>query len=172
VFVSESVSVDVPLAVAQHRLLEFLLRGDMDSLASAAYEEGVTVFTKAGVAGLSKTVEIQSIPAYQRGSSTVVPLRWVATGPLGSAFPVLDANLELSAGDAGTELLIVGSYRPPFGALGAALDRLMLHSVAQATVRRFATQLTAVAAGVPQRAPRREATETGSASDAEPDPVG
>ena len=98
---------------------------------------------------MSKTVEIQSVPAYQRGSTTVVPLRWVATGALGGAFPVLDANLELTAEGSGTELLVVGSYRPPFGAIGAAIDRLVLHGVAQATVRRFAAQLADVAAGDP-----------------------
>ena len=35
------------------------------------------------------------IPAYQRGTTTVVPIRWTATGSLAKAFPVLDANLEL-----------------------------------------------------------------------------
>src|SRR5437868_2219805 len=117
----------------------------MDTLAAAAYGEGATILARAGVHGLSKTVEIQSIPAYQRGSTTVVPLRWMATGALGGAFPVLDANLELSATDSGTELLIVGSYRPPLGPVGAALDRLALHAVAQATVRRFIAQLSEVA---------------------------
>ena len=148
-FVSASVAVDVPLGVAQHRLLEYLHRGDLDALASAAYGDGVTAFARAGVPGLSKTVEIQSVPAYQRGLTTVVPLRWVATGALGSAFPVLDANLELTAGEAGTEPVVVGSYRPPFGVVGAAIDRLVMHGVAQATVRRFAAQLAGVASGDP-----------------------
>ena len=98
---------------------------------------------------MAKTVEIQSIPAYPRGSTTVVPLRWTATGPLGSAFPVLDANIELTANGSATELMIVGSYRPPFGALGVALDRVVMHTVAQATIRRFAAQLAEVASGEP-----------------------
>jgi hypothetical protein len=101
------------------------------------------------VAGLSKTVEIQSIPAYQRAETTVLPLRWTATGPLGSAFPVLDANIELTANGSATELLIVGSYRPPFGVLGVALDRLVMSNVAQATIRRFAAQLAEIVGGAP-----------------------
>lgn len=146
-FVSASVAVDVPLGVAQHRLLEWLHRGDLEALASASYGEGVSVLARAGVPGLSKTVAILSIPAYQRGLTTVVPLRWVATGGLGSAFPVFDANLEMTAGEAGTELVIVGAYRPPLGVIGAAIDRMVLHGVAQSTVRRFAAQLGEVAAG-------------------------
>jgi hypothetical protein len=147
VFISESVALALPLAVVQHRLLEYLPPGDMDTLAEVAYREGTTILARAGVHGLSKTVKIQSIPAYQRGSTTVVPLRWVAAGAVSGAFPVLDANLELTAAASGTELVFVGSYRPPFGAVGAALDRLVLHAVAQATVRSFIAQLSEVALG-------------------------
>ena len=146
-FVSESVSIAAPLAAAKHRLIEYFRLGDMDSLASQAYGEGVTVFTQAGVGGLAKTVEIESVPAYDRGSATVIPLRWTATGPLGSAFPVLDANVELTGSETRTDLLVVGTYRPPFGALGVALDRLVMHGVAQATIRRFALQLAEIAGG-------------------------
>ncbi len=109
VFVSESVFVTAPLAAARHRLLEYLRLGDMDSLASDAYGEGVTVFAQAGVGGLAKTVEIDIVPAYERGPATVIPLRWTATGPLGSAFPVLDANVELTGSETGTDLMVIGT---------------------------------------------------------------
>jgi hypothetical protein len=148
-FVSASVSIDVPFAAVRHRLLEHLRCGELDALASQAYGEGIGVFALTGVAGLSKTVEIHSVSAYQRGVTTVVPLRWMATGVLGSAFPVLDANLELAAVESGTELLVLGSYLPPLGTLGAAVDRLVLHDVGQATVRCFAAQLAGVAMGDP-----------------------
>jgi hypothetical protein len=147
VFVSQSVALAVPMAVAEHRLLEYLHVGDLDAIASAAYREGATILARAGVAGLSKTVQIQSIPAYQRGATMVVPLRWVATGVLGGAFPVLDANLELTATEDGTDLLVVGAYRPPFGVLGAVVDRLVMHSVAQATMRSFVSRIAEVAVG-------------------------
>ena len=140
--------LDVPVAVAQHRLLAYLNIGDLDGMASSAYQEGAAILARAGVGGLSKAVEIQSIPAYQRGATTVVPLRWVATGAMSGAFPVLDANLELTATESGTQLLVVGSYRPPFGALGAAVDRLVMHGVAQATLRTFVSGLAEVATAV------------------------
>jgi hypothetical protein len=152
VFVTESLIVGVPLAVAQHRLLTFLHIGDLDSVAQAAYAEGATVHTGISIAGLAKTVAVQSIPAYQRGAVTVVPIRWVATGTLGGMFPVLDANVEMAAADGQTTLEIVGSYRPPFGKVGEAVDRLILHSVAQSTIRSFLGQLAAVAEELPDLA--------------------
>ena len=166
-FISESAALVVPMAVAQHRLLEYLQVGDLDSLASAAYQEGASILARAGIGGLAKTVRIQSVPAYQRGSTTVMPIRWVATGALSGAFPVLDANLELSATEEGTELLVVGSYRPPFGALGVAVDRLVMHAVAQATIRSFTAQLTDVAAGMHPAVARRRQRDR--ESDAEGD---
>jgi hypothetical protein len=99
--------VAVPLAMAQHRLITFLHAGDLAGAAMAAYSEGATVLTRAGVGGLAKTIAVQSIPAYPRGSVTVVPIRWMATGLLSGAFPVLDANLEMTATDGQTKLELV-----------------------------------------------------------------
>jgi hypothetical protein len=147
-FFSESLALDAPLAMVQHRLLTFLRVGDLHGVASAAYGEGVTLLTHAGIAGLSKTVAVDNIPAYRRGAVTVVPIRWVATGPLARAFPVLDANLEMSAVDSETTLTLVGSYRPPFGKVGEALDGMVLKSVARVTVRAFLSHLTDFATGV------------------------
>jgi hypothetical protein len=153
VFVSETRTLAVPMAVAQHRLLRYLHAGDLDGIATAAYQEGTHVLAKAGVAGLGKSVKIENIPAYQRGATTVLPLRWVATGRLCRAFPVFDANLELTAAASGTQLLVVGSYRAPLGALGATIDRLVLHGVAQATIRSFVDQLADRATTLHQSAP-------------------
>jgi hypothetical protein len=145
VFVSASVSVRVALGVAQHRLLHFLRVGDLDSLATHSYTASSTVASEAIGAGLAKTITIESIPAYQRGATTVVPIRWHAAGPLGGAFPVLDANIELSANASGSEILVIGSYRPPLGDVGAVVDRLLLHRVAESTIRHFVEQLADVA---------------------------
>ena len=148
VFLSESLTVDVPLAVAQHRLLRFLRIGDLDSAALAAYGDGATVLTRAGVGGLVKTVAVQSIPAYQRGAVTVVPIRWLATGSMGAAFPVLDANLEMTAAESQTTVTVVGSYQPPLGKVGEAVDRILLKSVARATIHSFLGHLAEVATRV------------------------
>lgn len=147
-FLSEAATLDVPLAMAKHRLLTFLSAGDPDGIASAAFNEGATMLTRAGAAGLSKTVRVEIVPAYQRGEVTVIPIRWTATGPLGSAFPVLDANIELTGAGSQTLLEVLGSYRPPLGRVGEALDQLLLKSVARATIQKYLSQLSHIATDV------------------------
>ena len=48
---------------------------------------------------------------------------------------MLDANISLSpAGEQSTRLALSGSYRPPLGRIGAALDTVILNRVAAATI--------------------------------------
>jgi len=115
---------------------------------SAGFGEGSTILARAGIGGLTKAVAVETIPAYLRGAVVVVPIRWVAAGPMSGAFPVLDANLELSAVESQTDLVLIGSYRPPLGKLGEAIDRILLKSVARATVRNFLAQLAEVAIAI------------------------
>ena len=50
----------------------------------------------------------------------------------------LDADLTLAQeGEGATARRMAAAYRPPLGALGARLDRLILHRVAVATVQGF-----------------------------------
>ena len=82
--------------------------------------------------------------------SSGLALRWEATGPGGGLFPVLDADLKLAPdGAGGTVLTMAGSYRPPLGPLGEALDRAILRRVAAATIRSFVTQVAAQITGQP-----------------------
>jgi hypothetical protein len=54
----------------------------------------------------------------------------------GDLFPVFDADLVLTpAGEERSSLELVGSYRPPLGRTGLALDRVILGRVARATIR-------------------------------------
>ena len=73
-----------------------------------------------------------------------VAIRWEATGPGGALFPALDADITLSpAGDDATKLMVAGVYRPPLGVLGAGLDRVIMHRVAEATIGVFAQDIAA-----------------------------
>lgn len=64
-------------------------------------------------------------------------MSWRATGP-DRLFPQLDADLEVAAlGRGRTQLSISARYRPPMGAAGRALDRALLHRVAEATIKDF-----------------------------------
>jgi hypothetical protein len=56
--------------------------------------------------------------------------------------PRLDANLELgSLGEDRTQLAIGARYRPPLGVVGRAVDRVLLHRVAEATLKDFLDRL-------------------------------
>jgi hypothetical protein len=68
---------------------------------------------------------------------TLLPLSWRATGPE-RLFPSLEADLEIATlGRSRTQLSISARYRPPLGVVGKALDRVLLHRVAEATIKDF-----------------------------------
>ena len=46
-----------------------------------------------------------------------------------------------SAGENVTILVVSGVYRPPFGGLGAGLDRVVMNRIARASIRAFARQI-------------------------------
>lgn len=114
-------------------------------LAAAAASEGEALRLRVGpmeaLPMLGKTVTVQAGEPITRGEVTVVPLVWRATGAPG-LFPVLSADLEVAALDSKlTQLTLRGSYDPPLGAVGRRLDRLLMHRVAEASVRSFLRRL-------------------------------
>ena len=142
-FVEEVMRLGVPIALAQERLLAYLLVDGLQTASSDAFTDGQSRLVHAGFAGLRKQVSVQSLPAYLRGDTTVIPIRWVATGPVADLFPPLDANVELDPAEGRTsQLALRGSYRPPLGRVGESLDQVLLHQVAGATVRGFLTHLS------------------------------
>jgi hypothetical protein len=86
---------------------------------------------------LDKRVEIEFGDPHRIPMKTILPMTWSATGVEG-LFPSLDADLEVaSLGPSRTQLSISARYKPPMGALGRALDRALLHRVAEATAKDF-----------------------------------
>lgn len=74
---------------------------------------------------------------YRRASRTLLPMTW-REGEPERLFPQLDADLEVAAlGPRRTQVSINARYRPPIGMLGRAVDRAMLHCVAEATIKDF-----------------------------------
>ncbi|HEV8652865.1 MAG TPA: hypothetical protein VG276_26625 [Actinomycetes bacterium] len=75
-------------------------------------------------------------------SKTLLPMTWKAVKG-GSLFPTLDADIEVGPlGPERTQLSINGRYQPPLGRLGRAADRVLLHRVAEATVKDFLDRVT------------------------------
>ena len=139
-FAVYEVSVEVPFEVAAARLVNVTRRGALSSACEAAYEDGLTAVLRVGPfggrRGFSKLVRVCCLEPARRGATVTLPLRWEATGPAGELFPVLDADLLLTRhGDDQAVLAITGSYRPPFGQVGALLDKAIMHRLATATIR-------------------------------------
>jgi hypothetical protein len=91
---------------------------------------------------MSRLVRVHFRDLVTREGSAALALRWEAAGPCGGLFPALDADITLTpAGEQATVLEVAGAYRPPLGAAGAGLDRVILHRLAAATARTFLNRL-------------------------------
>jgi hypothetical protein len=109
--------------------------------AGAAYADGERLFasmsTPAGETPVRVQVQIDLGSPYPRGQGFVLPLSWWAAGAQ-RLFPTLEADLEfMPLGADQTMLTLMGRYEPPLGAVGRAMDRLVLHRIAEACVRSF-----------------------------------
>src|SRR6266576_3170529 len=113
-FVGDEVLLEVSFAVACERLTQLTDSGALITTSEDSYSRETGALTRVGAIGLSRL------------------------------FPVLDADVRLTpAGEHVTLLSMAGSYRPPLGSLGQALDRVILHRVATATIRGFVAQVAA-----------------------------
>ena len=144
--VYDFIRIRLPAEQVRYRLL-VAVSGLLQQVAEAAYDEGEELLSRVGPFGsvprLSKAVKVSAGKVRDRGEGFVMPLRWSATGPT-ELFPVMEADLEIAPlGAEETQLRISGSYDPPLGLLGRGLDRLLLHQLAEATVRAFLSQLVA-----------------------------
>jgi hypothetical protein len=144
-FVTQALTVGVGYRAAQARFVN-LLRGHwLAGVSAAAYDGGLTGLLRVGPArpAAAKLVRVRLLEPVYRGDVMTVGLRWEATGPAGSLFPVLDADIAIApGGEEGTpaaeesaRLALTGAYRPPLGRLGAGINRVVLHRVASATMR-------------------------------------
>ncbi len=113
-------------------------------LADQASARGEDLLAQVGIGppskGLRKRVRVEFGPVVRYPSQTTLPMTWHPTGA-GTLFPVLEADLEIGAlGNDRTQLGLNARYRPPLGTLGRAIDRALLHRVAEATVKDFLDQ--------------------------------
>jgi hypothetical protein len=139
-FVAHEVLLDVSFAVARARFAESVRDGWLADASGRAHADGLSGLIRVGpfgaVLGASKLVRVQILEPVPRDDNVALPVRWEAVGATGRLFPVFDADLVLTATDAGKTLVaLMGVYRAPLAGVGSGLDRLVLHRVATATVR-------------------------------------
>lgn len=148
VFVQAEVLVDAAFSAAAAGLTRLAGGGWLAEASEGAYESSLVGLARVGpfgdVRGMSKLVQVYARDVQIRDGRAVLTLRWEATGPTGGLFPALDADITLTpAGDGQSRLTLDGAYRPPFAALGASLDKLVLHRVATPTAKSLLSQLAA-----------------------------
>jgi hypothetical protein len=136
----------VSIGAAQGRLANLVQGGWLGEASEAVYQGGIDHLLRVGpfgdLPGVSRLVRIQFLDPVDRDGSVTVGMRWEAIGVTGGLFPVLDANIRLTVeGDEGTRMTLTAVYRPPFGALGAGLDHVLLHRVAVATIHSLMTNV-------------------------------
>lgn len=139
VFLQDFVDVHRPVADVRQ---QFCRSGDwLAPLARQAGDDGDTLLvridpTPVGI-GWGLEVRVRLGDCSPLGDGASVPLRWEASH-LPSLFPVLDGDIELAPlGPDECRLVLRASYRPPMERLGRVLDSVLLHRIAESTVRSF-----------------------------------
>lgn len=154
------VTVELPLADVKRAVLDG--RSLLDASAAVAYAQGERLRLRVGPAGsdgrCAKAILVEVGQPRTRDDTVGIPLLWEAVGTPG-LFPRIDATVELAPlGSSFTELTFFGSYGPPLGAFGRKLDNLLLHRIAELTIRAFlqdmATRIVAAAQGAREPARR------------------
>lgn len=135
--------VDVPFKEVTRLIAEDpagVLQAATDSAAGHARDVVARLTVEVGGFEIGHDVEIEVGEFEPVGITHVrVPLRWHGR-QLEALFPSMEASLEVRAlpvEDARTQIVLTGSYAPPMGALGAAIDEAVGHHVAEAAVHRF-----------------------------------
>ncbi len=145
-FLRSYVELNLPIAAVKEALLRNPERW-IPGLVLSAEERGDRLLGEVGfpVMGhqVGKQVEIELGQPVETPARTWLPITWHATGPRG-VFPSLEGELEVAAlGPNLTQLGLSARYKPPFGLVGESLDRVLLHRVAEATVRDFVERVAA-----------------------------
>lgn len=134
--------VELPLPAGQ---VEEALLGSpaewLSALAGEAQRRGDGLLTEVGAgplgARLGRRVAVQPGEPVRFPSMTSLPLSWEPVGMEG-LLPRLEADIEVGPlGENRTQLAISARYRPPLGAVGRTVDRVLLHRAAEATVKDF-----------------------------------
>jgi hypothetical protein len=146
VFVGAEIRLDVGFSAAQARLGNLARDGLLRRASGAAFDEWQAGLARVGPRGtamsLFRLVQVRVCDMVSHGDSVIWAMRWEVTWPGGALFPALDADIKLSpAGTDATMLAVSGAYRPPLGTMGAALDRAVIHRVAEATIGAFTVHI-------------------------------
>src|SRR5579862_5083096 len=121
-------------------------RGLIVTSAGAAYRHGERVSLRLtplrGLQRLGKSIDVDLAEPYEHEDRLVLPMHWRAPGAT-RLFPHLDGDLEFAPLGAKTsQITLMGSYDPPLGFIGERADILLLHRIAEASIRSFLVRVS------------------------------
>ena len=153
-FVYYYANVERPLAEVEEGLEAILDR--FQEFAGDAHRDGEAIAARLKVGAgraLAKEVHVRAWPLTRTKGVMTMKIAWEASGPA-VLFPDLDADLVAAelAEDI-TQISLRGIYSPPLGPVGRALDKALLHRVAELTVQRFVDRIVTA---IEERAARPE----------------
>lgn len=133
----------VPGEAAEVELALLDLVRDHPELGRIAHKQAEELRAHFGVPGLGKAFRMSVGEPIRGPGDTRIPISWVSTGP-SKLFPTLDGELVVSeiASDL-TQIVFRGSYEAPLGRVGEVIDKVLLHHLAEASVKRFVDALIA-----------------------------
>jgi hypothetical protein len=121
-------------------------RGLIAASAGAAYRQGERLSLRLtplhGMPRFGKTIDVDLAEPYEREDRLVVPMHWWAPGAK-RFFPHFDGDLEFAPlGSKTCQITLMGSYDPPLGFVGRHADVLLLHRVAEGSIRSFLVRVS------------------------------
>ncbi len=148
VFVYYYIQIDRPVEEVEPRVRSFFSR--FEAWAESAYRDGedltASISLGSGPSGVAKTVRMRVSEPVVEEAQITIPIIWEATGPT-ALFPKMEGSLMVaSLGPDMTQLAFRGSYEPPLGAIGRALDKVLMNRVAESSVKGFVDRIGAALA--------------------------
>lgn len=141
-FIGAEVQLDLGFEAVQARLATLVRGGLLPRASVGAYDEWQARLNQVEpwvtALGMCPLVQVLVRDMVTHAGCATWTMRWEVTGPGGSLFPALDADIKLTpAGLDVTMLAVYGAYRPPLGVLGVGLDREIMHQAAEGMIRSF-----------------------------------
>jgi hypothetical protein len=141
-FIGAEIRLDLDFDAVQATLANLVRGGLLRRASSGAYDEWQACLAQIGpwvtALDMCRFVQVLVRDMVTHADCATWTMRWEVTGPGGSLFPALDADIKLTPAGADASMLAVcGAYRPPPGVLGAGLDRAIMHQAAEVMIQSF-----------------------------------
>ncbi len=145
-FIGAEVQLELGFDAVQARLANLVRGGLLPRVSGGAYDDWQACLAQIGpwvtALDMCRLVRVLVRDMVTNADCATWTMRWEVTGPGGSLFPALDADIKLTpAGVNATMLAVRAVYRPPLGVLGIGLDRAVMRQAAEVMIQNFTVNI-------------------------------